>query len=1332
MMPQSKLFVLPFPQFLTVGPDAVLTINVLIIPGFNPLETLAIADGVALDPFATAGLQLNAWLAKGNTGDVPNLEKNNGEFTNVDNIITLNTDRSALFTQVGSFFTIDDIKNRTISITQVNKYLPQAYRDSFNFNNPRTGNAKTDDSYFCALKSTTSAPAAITPDHTVNWAQVFGFCLQQPLLAEKLGLLHRKININLPEAGFFKDGGWIHLEFATTDSPTAYHKLQKDQVRFYAARIPPSPVTTHLFAPVLFPVVGELEPTQPFDEVFADLIRYDDGYAKIVHASQTVSINHLAETPDGRPPVTDQGIRLGWDDEQLLVWFNNSIKFINDPAVRPASILSVSRYRIDVATVPNGSDIKDLQEDLLDWESQVIVFADDLQTAGIPLGEFHEELGIEVSPVKHNGHPDFWLPVFFINWAGNSLCLHDPVKEEIFLLKAQGDKEAARWAAITGQAPPKADLAGVYRQKETDYTIELHYGNTYAFRVRLTDLSGGGPASDTLSIHPGEHKIALCPFKRHVAPQVPQTKQIDVTQLIITRPRLNYPAILYTALDQDTVIAELKADRLRLTDLYTNATLPANPGDPITVTDPAALKEASREVSLPDPDADMVSIIVEIKTLDMDREDSYHAIHGIDSKEPYIFLYETTRPFPAYQLNHNPVADQIDLHFDFQDIPVINFGADLNELGFAGDLTLEEGALILPTARDIRLTLRTFCKGADENYFAAGDFRYSLPITINLRKDPAELEELPLLSAPADGRDDLVSIYFRPQQLATPMVRKASSAAGKENQTDTDIIERLANETKLVSKSLSLSGVDNIRTLFGCSRIIGHSLSPDYSSITFASRDDLAYKWINVLQIDLNRDWTWDMLLPVAFKIKRTWRFETEPDLHELEVGEIDISRGLNWQQMDEPDRSKTRLVFIDALDPKPAMGQLPEPIEVHYQLIPQFKNIPGVNGMPDFEWNEEDTEIIADNYLPIATAPTQVPEIVSVGIALTPEDEEANLFDNQYAETSYRRSYLWVEFASPVEDYKDTYFVRELAYSADPMLAVMPLNPNPEIEKPEPDINLEPEFIRVIRNLQPTDFSGLEAMQQMIPTVDGIQKSRHFILPLPKGLNPESKELFGFYTYEFRVGHLLKWSKAQDRYGRSIPVTGMQHPAPSMAVSIRRENDAILVTSVHAQSYADGKDCTPKPPRTDIYALLYAQVIQADGVQYRNVLIDELHLLKPQYEADPQRREELIRLQQQAYRTINAPPLPYVLAPEDPPMGFSFWRMNRIRNKLRHIGIDQNAPLSILTLELLPPNDHPDFANFNRARAHFVGAEQTIALDKIRILRTSRLCKVMDTCAVL
>ncbi|WPU91897.1 hypothetical protein SNE25_21505 [Mucilaginibacter sabulilitoris] len=1329
MIPEPIIFVLPFPQFLQIGETAVLSCNVLLTPKFSPLEPLAVDGGTTFDPFASAKLQMNAWLVKGGTEVVPNLDRNNGEYTLKNNLISLTTDRSELFTKVGSFFTIDDAKKRTLSITQINKYLPEAYRNSFDFNNPRTANAKTDDSYFCALKQTNSAPANIVPDHTVNWAQVYGFCLQQPLMAEKLGLLHRQINLDAIPADFFKEGGWIYFEFSAQDSTTSYDKLNSSQVQLYAARIPAITESRHLFAPVLFPVVADLAPTQPFDEAFRDLIRYDDGYAKIVHASQSVSINNLVEAPDGNPPVTDQGIRLGWDDEQILIWYNNSINAKRNPADPPSSILSLSRYRIDVAKA-NDIDKKDLQENALNWESQVIVHADNLQTAGIDLGEFYEELGLEVSPVKHNGSPDFWLPVFFTNWNGNSLCLPDPVAEEIFLLKEQLDKKAADLEALTGKPALRADGAGIYHQKETDYTVQLKYGNTYAFRVRLTDLTGGGPAASTFSVHPGESKIAWCPFKRHVAPQVPVIKKVDIENITVTRPRLNYPAILYTGQDNSVIINELKADRIRLSDLHKNSITPATPDSPAVVTDPAALKESSREVSLPDPDADTISIIIEVKTLNMDREGSYHALHQIDTKEPYIFLYETTRPFPAYQLDHNSAGDQIDLKFDFQDIPAINFGADANDLGFEGDLTVNNGPLILPSARDVRLTIRTYCKAAAENYFAPGDFRYSLPITLTIRKDPAKLETKPLLLAPVNGNDDMVSIFFRPPQKDTPDLRKAASVSGRQNQTDSDVIERLANETKLVSKALTLMGADNVRTQFGCSRIIGHSLSPDYSSITFASRDDLAHKWINVLQLDLNRDWTWDILQPVAFKIKRQWRFETEADMLELEVGEISLSKGLNWQQMDEPDRSKTRLVFIDALDPKPGGDQLPEPIEVHYQVIPQFKDIFAPDGTPAFEWNEAEVDIIVDNYLPIATNPVQIPEIVSVGIAVTPEDAELQLFENQYSETSYRRKYLWVEFAEPVKDYKDTYFARILQYSADPMLAVMPNIPHPEIEMPEPAINLEPENIRVIRNHQQIDFSGLEAMQQMIPTTDGNLKSRHFLLPLPKGLTPESKELFGFFTYEFRIGHCLKWSMAQARHSRSIRVTGVQHPAPPMQLSIRRENDVILVSSVYAQSYADGKDCTPAMPRTEIYALLYAQVIQADGVQYRNVLIDELPLLKPVYESDEVKREELIKIQMQSYRTFYTNAAPYALAPPEPPVGFSFWRMNKIRNKLRHIGIDVNAPLSVLTIELFPPNNHVDFINMRFKAVHFQGL-QSIDLDKIRILRTSRLCKITDTCTV-
>ncbi len=30
----------------------------------------------------------------------------------------------------------------------------------------------------------------------------------------------------------------------------------------------------------------------------------------------------------------------------------------------------------------------------------------------------------------------------------------------------------------------------------------------------------------------------------------------------------------------------------------------------------------------------------------------------------------------------------------------------------------------------------------------------------------------------------------------------------------------------------------------------------------------------------------------------------------------------------------------------------------------------------------------------------------------------------------------------------------------------------------------------------------------------------RFYLLPLPEGLHPESAEMFGFFTYEIRVGH--------------------------------------------------------------------------------------------------------------------------------------------------------------------------------------------------------------------
>ena len=138
-----------------------------------------------------------------------------------------------------------------------------------------------------------------------------------------------------------------------------------------------------------------------------------------------------------------------------------------------------------------------------------------------------------------------------------------------------------------------------------------------------------------------------------------------------------------------------------------------------------------------------------------------------------------------------------------------------------------------------------------------------------------------------------------------------------------NIVERLASVCGFNKNSLSILGKENERIQFGCSNLIGHTLSPDHSSVTFATIDDLSRKWISVIQLDLNRDWCWDMLEADSFEVFRQWKYHRDDgidfeDGDEEKVGVIGLTKGLNWQNMTEPDRLKTRLVFLDALIAKP------------------------------------------------------------------------------------------------------------------------------------------------------------------------------------------------------------------------------------------------------------------------------------------------------------------------------------------------------------------------------------------------------------------------------
>ena len=84
-------------------------------------------------------------------------------------------------------------------------------------------------------------------------------------------------------------------------------------------------------------------------------------------------------------------------------------------------------------------------------------------------------------------------------------------------------------------------------------------------------------------------------------------------------------------------------------------------------------------------------------------------------------------------------------------------------------------------------------------------------------------------------------------------------------------------------------------------------------------------------------------------------------------------------------------------------------------------------------------------------------------------------------------------------------------------------------------------------------------------------------------------------------------WSTAQGRFGRALRTTGVQHPAPTLFCTCHAQTRrSLVVEAPYAQAVLGGKNITADPPRTEIWALLYAQVRQADGKDFRNILLDD------------------------------------------------------------------------------------------------------------------------------
>ncbi|HZW66466.1 MAG TPA: hypothetical protein VFF23_12295 [Hanamia sp.] len=1276
---ESKISIMAFPQ-KQVGNS--LFLNVLaIVRNYNPLTTDDLSTA-----WVDSKLRLQAMVID-SPDEYPRL---NIAATPYDLPgVQMSAQAKNIFTFLKSRFkitkTANDASGRAdkSKVNTLKKYLPLTYRQSFNFTSVRDKNsAVINDDYHCAIKGQKDPDpnfAATITDET-SWGKVFAFVLRHKELAKKCGFIHENLEIKLPD-DTFKNGGWLYIDIHPDCSYYADVQADKNYIKRYAARIPKLDFTKNrsLFASVEFPVLlnenapAPDEPLQPseaiLDQMFIEAAMYSDGFCKIVHNFQPLSNSLIREEQDDESPVTnDIGIRLGWDDEQLAIWHSRQMNA--DPATgnRPDAPLCVFQYRVDARETADDPNTPNKWISLckVKYDKDVFLNAEKIGNKDDSL-----EMGVEVYPSKPHPDTHFWLPAYFSQWIGNSLALQDEDAIAIYH-KDQIDKNHLSPKNIYD---PQDDLP--FKAVKNDYykavgleNIALLYGHQYDFRVRMSDITGGGPSDEDEPEFDAPSPITTCLFKRHVIPQtfnfVTSLPQSDASFfeekiLSIKRPLLGYPSVLFTGAYPDAV-NKLIAD-----------------------ADAVIAGNLKRDVGLFDPDVNRVEITVEVKCLALDA-----TIRKLHAKDNFALLYVTTRNFEA------PFDSQLDLDLNFIDAPVLNFfaGQELPDMGLhpAGDTNIDKRAdIVLPTARDIRISVRPLTATKPDYYGGTTTGDRNGPNRTELRGMSSSF----MTRSAAKSEKDLVkptgenmmirAVYLQPEEpikIVANLKKLLVENLSDTNQTPT-IMDRLAAAVGTDSKGMSLTGRPGQRWQFGVSRFIRHTSSPDNTSITFATKNDLLNHWIVPVTLLIDRDWSWDGLQPVSFNIYRRKIFvrdameimgatnkedflsdndaetvfsnpSVKAAAKEELVGDIEFKQAINITALTGADRSQTFAAFIDAVEPKQNdEKKFPDELMLAYRITANFNQNKEDNSLP-----AKDGDVNLFLHLPVTTPPSQMPKIVSAGMAFS-----KYVRDENYANTENRKKYLWVEFAEPIKNPDDAYYARMLAYAPDVLLARW--EPELLIAKKDPSLPLDPEFIRIISPASSDDKTGCYAMQEMIPASDS---DVHFLLPLPPSIHAEALEMFGFFTYEFRVGHKLPWTTAQGRFGRALRHTGIQFPPPQLFCVPNRNEKYISVTAPYAQTVFDGRNITANPPRTQLWALLYAQVRMADDSDTRNVLIADRKLrLMPQKVS-------------QGASPINT---------DATTQGITGWLNKEVEQLLNVYGLPLDSALSVLTVELMPGYDN-------------------------------------------
>jgi hypothetical protein len=148
---------------------------------------------------------------------------------------------------------------------------------------------------------------------------------------------------------------------------------------------------------------------------------YSDGFARLVHTFQPDRADYLnlSRMRDGGPrPYEEVGLKLGWDDEQIVIWLNRQLT--DDPRngspMARDTPMGVRGYRVDVREAETDP-----------WTS-LVRMRGSIDVGNLALGTFDGEMAIELAPSQLQGKRDgdYWLPPYFVQWTGGSLIAADP------------------------------------------------------------------------------------------------------------------------------------------------------------------------------------------------------------------------------------------------------------------------------------------------------------------------------------------------------------------------------------------------------------------------------------------------------------------------------------------------------------------------------------------------------------------------------------------------------------------------------------------------------------------------------------------------------------------------------------------------------------------------------------------------------------------------------------------------------------------------------------------------------------------------------------------